>query len=128
MQEGSVLRDEKAGPMNCPACGADLKGKTVCRECGRKMDKSGNTLEVEYKDFKISELLEIRSKHHESVKADMPPDSEGPAARTPLSKAHSANQAEKPGETVNPAKIVILVLLLSGLIAGFIYIVQHLFR
>lgn len=49
--------------MNCPGCGFDLKGKGICSRCGAKIEDS---IEVEYKDFKISELLEIRHIKHKT--------------------------------------------------------------
>ena len=51
--------------MKCPHCGADLKGKDVCSRCGRKIEPAPE-LEVEYKDFKVSEYLEIRQKEHKT--------------------------------------------------------------
>ncbi len=47
--------------MKCAHCGAELKGKDLCSECGKKTERAPE-LEVEYKDFKVSEYLEIRKK------------------------------------------------------------------
>ncbi len=52
--------------MECSYCGADLKGKDVCSKCGRKVEKAPE-LEIEYKDFKVSEYLEIRRKEHRAA-------------------------------------------------------------
>jgi DNA-directed RNA polymerase subunit RPC12/RpoP len=46
--------------MKCTRCGTELKNKEVCPRCGGKI--ASQDVEVEYKDFKISEFLEIRRK------------------------------------------------------------------
>jgi rRNA maturation protein Nop10 len=48
--------------MKCPYCGSELSKKDVCAGCGKKTELSNPSLEVEYKEFKISEFLEIRQK------------------------------------------------------------------
>jgi hypothetical protein len=48
--------------MKCPGCGIDVTGKEVCSQCGRKCDIPPEEIEVEYKNFTISEFLEIRPK------------------------------------------------------------------
>ncbi len=39
-----------------------MKGQAVCNRCGKKFEDPSHGIEVEYKDFKLSEFLEIRSK------------------------------------------------------------------
>lgn len=48
--------------MKCPKCDNDVTGETKCSKCGLDVAGSQEEIEVEYKDFKISELLEIRHK------------------------------------------------------------------
>jgi hypothetical protein len=48
--------------MNCPYCGNELSGKDVCARCGKKTEMPKPKVEVEYKEFKVSEFLEIRQK------------------------------------------------------------------
>jgi hypothetical protein len=48
--------------MKCPRCDADITGKRECGKCGLDFADSQEEIEVEYKDFKTSELLEIRHK------------------------------------------------------------------
>ena len=48
--------------MKCPRCDADITGKRKCGKCGLDFAESQKEIEVEYKDFKTSELLEIRHK------------------------------------------------------------------
>ncbi len=52
--------------MKCPSCGADMKEATVCNRCGKKIGDTSQGIEVEFKDFKLSELLEIRSRHRKA--------------------------------------------------------------
>lgn len=54
--------------MKCPYCGNKLDEKNVCSRCGKKIDIPKHELEVEYKDFKVSELLEIRKKQKTQTK------------------------------------------------------------
>jgi ssDNA-binding Zn-finger/Zn-ribbon topoisomerase 1 len=48
--------------MKCPVCGNKLEKAARCDNCGNDMSRSRNGLEVEYKEFPVSELLEIRQK------------------------------------------------------------------
>ena len=52
--------------MKCPSCGKALEGKDICSRCGKKVDIPEQEWEIEYKEFKISELLEIRRKQQKS--------------------------------------------------------------
>lgn len=59
--------------MKCPRCDTDITGKSKCSKCGVEIAGSRDEVEVEYKDFKTSELLEIRHKKqaahdHEEIK------------------------------------------------------------
>ena len=56
--------------MKCPSCGADMKGKTVCSSCEKSIEDLSHGIEVEYKDFKVSELLEIRTKDHQPARSE----------------------------------------------------------
>jgi hypothetical protein len=56
---------ERKETMKCSHCGSDLKGKDICSRCGRKTEPVPD-IEVEYKDFKVSEYLEIRQKEHKA--------------------------------------------------------------
>jgi hypothetical protein len=50
--------------MKCPQCDADITEQEKCSKCGFHVADNRKELEVEYKDFKTSELLEIRQKRH----------------------------------------------------------------
>lgn len=45
--------------MKCPHCGKETKGEKACEHCGKALLPSRG-MEVQYKDFKVSELLDIR--------------------------------------------------------------------
>ena len=48
--------------MKCPRCDTDITDKRECSKCGLDVAGSQDEIEVEYKDFKTAELLEIRHK------------------------------------------------------------------
>ncbi|MBI5640979.1 MAG: hypothetical protein HZA17_11185 [Nitrospirae bacterium] len=71
--------------MNCPRCGSDVTEKDVCSKCNEKINDSRQGIEVHYKEFKQSELLEISQKK----------DKEG-QGRT--KRALSEDKGKDPGE------------------------------
>ncbi len=60
------MRNFDENCMKCPDCKAVLDGKDICGECGKKIEMPGQEVEIEYKEFKISEFLEIRKKQERS--------------------------------------------------------------
>ena len=48
--------------MKCPRCNTDMPDQQGCSKCGLLKADQKAKIEVEYKDFKTSELLEIRQK------------------------------------------------------------------
>lgn len=50
--------------MKCPKCGKETKNRKKCDKCGFVLNsnKSNDKFEVKYKEFKVSELLEIHKK------------------------------------------------------------------
>jgi hypothetical protein len=55
-----ILKERSS--MKCPVCGNKLKKASRCDNCGNDMSRPHNGFEVEYKEFPVSELLEIRQK------------------------------------------------------------------
>lgn len=49
--------------ITCPHCGKETPGEDVCRHCGKKIE-SLQGLEVQYRDFKGSEMLDIKMASH----------------------------------------------------------------
>ena len=45
--------------MKCPECGAEIGSGRTCEKCGKEV-LPPKGLEVEYKEFRISELLDIK--------------------------------------------------------------------
>ncbi len=100
-------------PMKCTACGADMKGLTVCEACGKKAE-GPEGLEVEYKDFKISELLEIRPKY-------------GPvkeAAKPAYDDLHRGNVSSG-DEGERTFSRIIPIIIVSAVAAGIICLFQY---
>jgi hypothetical protein len=87
--------------MKCPYCGNELSGKAVCGKCGKKTEISKPKVEVEYKEFKVSEFLEIRQKQEileaekepsGSIETDFITKKEGIARETrPVEKREKSN-------------------------------------
>lgn len=101
--------------MNCPRCGADIAGQKVCEKCGMPGDADRKDIEVKYKDFKTSELLEIRHKKHSAPPLE---ETKTVGARTDISQ-----QSEK-----RPFPILAVVLIILALISGAFFIVRHLIQ
>lgn len=49
--------------ITCPHCGKETPAENVCRNCGKESDFSQG-MEVHYKDFKGSEMLDIKMASH----------------------------------------------------------------
>lgn len=56
----------KESLMKCPHCGNESRRKDVCSRCGKKIEVPEQAIEVEYKEFKASEFMEIRKKRQNS--------------------------------------------------------------
>jgi hypothetical protein len=118
--------------MECPRCGADLKGKDICSRCGRRVEPAPG-IEVEYKDFKISEYLEIRQKEHRTSSETGSPaqDSErkGPRDSVPgvpnADEKTTADTGRTPGGRRSLAVAIILLLVA---VAGAFYLWRFLMR
>ncbi len=101
--------------MKCTACGADMKGLTVCEVCGKKTEGPLKKVEVEYKDFKISELLEIRPKYGTSKEAVRP-------AYDDL-RGENVSSAE-PGARKTFSRIIPIIII-SAFAAGVIWLFHY---
>lgn len=121
--------------MKCPDCGAELHGRDRCGKCGKKIELPQKDVEVEYKEFTLSEFLEIRKK----------PDASGSDADT--STLGKNKQQKAYNETATkislPAKVseiktekrdkklfpaVILFLFIAAFIASAFFLIKYLFR
>jgi uncharacterized membrane protein YvbJ len=61
-RKGFYVKMSQLITMKCPNCGKELNEKNVCIQCGKKAESSAEDIEVRYKEFPKSELLEIHAK------------------------------------------------------------------
>jgi hypothetical protein len=101
--------------MRCPRCGADIADKEACGKCGLNSADYRKDIEVKYKDFKTSELLEIRQK-----KQSIPPLEEPEAAGKQTAIFHKTEKRSFP--------FFAIVLLILALISGAFLIVRYLIQ
>ena len=109
--------------MKCPRCDADITGKRKCDKCGLDFAESQQEIEVEYKDFKTSELLEIRHKKqaahdYEEIKA------------VREHKEEKALRRESPGEALckkdkKPFSLLAVIALILVLVTGAFLIFRY---
>lgn len=114
--------------MQCPHCGNEVTGAMLCSKCGRKVIPPKRDIEVEYKEFKVSEFLEIRKSQQESrAEGTSEPGTEQKGG--PLSQQSPANSIEKPtGRRTKRLLITfLLILIFFGLVAGAYYFLRFLF-
>jgi ribosome assembly protein YihI (activator of Der GTPase) len=126
--------------MKCPDCGTDLHGKDRCSKCGKKIELPQKDVEVEYKEFTLSEFLEIRKKPDvsggnadtstpEETKQEKAFNETAPkiplTAKVPVIKAEQAKK-EKMDKKFFPA--VMLFLLIAVFIAAAFFLIKFLFR
>jgi len=112
--------------MKCPRCDADITGNRKCGKCGLDFAESQKEIEVEYKDFKTSELLEIRHKkqaahEHEEIKT------------LREHKGEKALKRESSGEALckddkKPFPFLTAMVLIVMLIAGVFLILRYFIR
>jgi len=127
--------------MKCPDCGTELHGKDRCSKCGKKIELPQKDVEVEYKEFTLSEFLEIRKRADVSgsdADTSTPPEETKqqkafhetagkialPAKASEI-KAEQAN-TEKKDKKLFPA--VMIFLLVAVFIAAAFFLIKFLFR
>jgi hypothetical protein len=110
--------------MKCPRCDADLIAQRKCGKCGLNVDDYRKELEVEYKDFKTSELLEIRQKRPSGPSAA---ESTTVQKRAPGKAPDTKNPAKSPSDDKkNFLPILAIVVLALVLIAGAFFLLRYL--
>ena len=110
--------------MNCPYCGNELSGKDVCGRCGKKTEMPKPKVEVEYKEFKVSEFLEIRQKQ-EILQAEK--ESSASAGTDFIAKKDGATKETRPVVTrvkSNVFLITAIILVIITAIAGTYYLLR----
>jgi hypothetical protein len=125
--------------MKCPDCGAEVSEKDICGRCGKKIDIPQQHVEVEYKEFTLSEFLEIRKKSDEpgSDRDDSKGETQqksalhGTAMRGASVGEGSSIAAQQTKTGGNAKKLfftVMLVLLIAAFITGAFFLLKFLFQ
>ena len=113
--------------MKCPRCKTDVTGKKKCSKCGLDVAGSQEEIEVEYKDFKTSELLEIRHKkqaalEHEEIKALREHNEEKALKREAPGQAFYKDE-KKPFPFL--AAMALILMLIAGVFLIFRYFIMQ---
>ena len=113
--------------MKCPRCDTDVTGKRKCSKCGLDVAGSQEEIEVEYKDFKTSELLEIRHKkladrQYEEIKTVGEHNGEK-ALKRELSGETFCKEEKKPFPFF--AAMALILLLIAGVFFIFHYFIMR---
>ena len=99
----------------CPECGEETESGMACAKCGMGAVPP-KAVEIEYKDFKISELLDIKMSRNASPRK--PARNRGPA----MAEAGARENALPVWQRTSRArafKVVTGVIVVLALIAGF---------
>lgn len=110
--------------MKCPRCGEEISSGKVCDRCGEEMPSKEN-MEVEYKEFKVTELLDIRM--HKSDREASADEKKGPQpakGTKPEKGFRTSTETKQRGKSpllVLTAVIVAVLVVIAGLyIFGFL--------
>lgn len=110
--------------MRCPNCDNELDEKHICSKCGKKIPVFEPGIEVEYKEFKVSEFMEIRRKQQTSLDAG-----EGKAGNKDFQNRRKYHWIRGIAPTNKKLLIVaITVLLVIAAIIGAFYGLQFLLK
>jgi hypothetical protein len=122
--------------IHCPDCGTEVRGADICSRCGKHLEITQQRVEVEYKEFTLSEFLEIRKKQDARDKdtGGSPDDTEQGRfldKRRPLSRREtgmSGLQTKKGKDETRVFLTVILALFIGVLILGAFFLLKFLFQ
>lgn len=129
MKEQRVIKG-----MNCPYCGCELKDEDICGSCGREIKSAQPDIEVEYKEFKVSEFLEIRKAQQLPGKGSSEPLPSEVITGYPVpsdkyqDKELQQNMPAEKGRKNNTLLYAAWGLIIITAIAGIVYILRLLFR
>ena len=100
--------------MKCPHCGRETKGKETCEHCGKSF-AAGGEVEVSYKDFKVTELLDIKMPGRAA-----PPEPEGKTVGegTAGAKRPVEKKAPPPGKPAGAKKSRLTLVAIALLLAA----------
>jgi hypothetical protein len=126
--------------MKCPYCGAAHSGVNICSGCGKKIEIPGQEVEIEYKEFKVSEFLEIRRKQ-EGSRSCVSGEVAGKDIKSTFGKSCGIPRSEfrnnkktgigkekdrSPGKAGNNLFLIVLMIVIAAVMAGAFYL-PHLF-
>jgi ribosomal protein L32 len=111
-----TTNDEKQSLMKCPFCGKEEISHATCSKCGKNISPPPEEIEVEYKEFTLSEFLEIRKKQEQAAGTGH----EGTGYSFHERKSDSSSQKEKSEGVFAKNRKYLLIMALAGFIAGII--------
>ncbi len=110
--------------MKCPECGKEISSGKVCDKCGDAVQPHG--VEVEYKEFKISELLDIRmARKAGTVRAGRKDEKAPPLSRKETRAIKAPGTEEKSGQKTSLIVIMALIIVVLTAIFG-LYLFENL--
>ena len=104
--------------MKCPRCNADMTEQGKCSACGFTVADNRKELEVEYKDFKTSELLEIRQKRHAAPSGEETKIFREPSGGKDMKRESTSEPSLKDTKSFFPI-FAVIGLVLALIIGGF---------
>jgi|WetSurSiteA1Bulk_404760.scaffolds.fasta_scaffold15701_1 ribosomal protein L32 len=111
-----TINDEKQSLTKCPFCGKEGISHTTCSKCGKNISPLPEEIEVEYKEFTLSEFLEIRKKQEQSAGTGH----DGTGCSFHERKSDSSLQKEKSEGVITKNRKYLLIMAFVGFIAGII--------
>jgi ribosomal protein L32 len=111
-----TINDEKQSLMKCPFCGKEGISHTTCSKCGKNISPPPEEIEVEYKEFTLSEFLEIRKKQEQSAGTGP----EGTGCSIHERKGDASLQEEKSEGVIAKNRKYLLIMAFVGFMAGII--------
>jgi methionyl-tRNA synthetase len=116
-----ATNDEKRQQRKCPVCGQESSAGEICNNCSKKMNKPADDLEIEYKEFTLSEFLEIRKKQEQSGARSSLSDQKGEGF---LRKQSTYDKTEKKRKYI----ILIAVIGFTAVIIGGFFLLKLLIQ
>ena len=121
--------------MKCPHCGNESRKKYVCSKCGGKIGAPEQEIEVEYKEFTVSEFMEIRKKRQnfcrkgtEKVLIEGADKKGGDRRNNGVAGVAAARMSPEREDRRGRFFIAVLVLLILAVIAGVYYLLRFLYH
>jgi ribosomal protein L32 len=110
--------------MKCPECGKETSPGKVCGKCGKAVQP--REVKVEYKEFKISELLDIRMARNSSpVRSGLKGEKTASLSRKETRAMAAPGTERKSRKKTSLIAIVTLIIVVITAIVGF-YLFENL--